>query len=67
MVSVDLIALATALGVPYHVDTPVERLLQTHREAHSIAAVRQQPFPNIRKSISSERQLNLVEYLRNAY
>jgi len=49
MVSVDLISLSSTLAAPHRLETPIENLLQKHRDAHGIAASQQQPFPEYQK------------------
>ena len=45
----DLITLANSLSSPFRIETPVETLLQIHRDAHGIAAAQLQPFPEYQK------------------
>jgi len=49
LVSVDLISLSASLAIPYQTSTPIEILLQVHRDAHGIAAAQLQPFPEYQK------------------
>jgi len=45
MVAVDLISLTTILGALYTPETFIEILIQSHRDAHGIAAQQRQAFP----------------------
>jgi len=49
LVSVDLISLSASLAISYQTSTPIEILLQVHRDAHGIAAAQRQPFRNIKR------------------